>query len=85
MALSLPLCAGLGVESGEAVRVTYTDGLSLPLCAGLGVESGEAVRVTYTDGHVPPSLCWSWCRVRGGCEGHIHRRPCPSLSVLVWV
>ena len=22
----LPLCAGLGVESGEAVRVTYKDG-----------------------------------------------------------
>ena len=56
MALSLPLCAGLGVESGEAVRVTYTDGPVLPLCAGLGVESGEAVRVTYKDDPVPPSL-----------------------------
>ena len=46
--------------------------LSLPLCAGLGVESGEDVRVTYTDGPVPPSLCWSGCRV--SWEG-----PCPVL------
>ena len=38
MALSLPLCAGLGVESGEAVRVTYTDG-PVPLFAGLHKDS----------------------------------------------